>query len=669
MVKNMLNLLLGKDWVANREHILRLVAQDVSHGCGGRILMVPELISHDMERRLCTAAGDSASRFAEVLSFTRLARRVAEYSRSSIQECLDDGGRVAAMAAAALQLHSRLKAYAAVETKPEFLTALVDAVDEFKRCCITAEDLLFAARQTEGSLAQKLEELSLLLETYDSLCQRGKRDPRDQMTWLLELLEDGDFGQNHTFYIDGFPDFTRQHLAILEYLIQASPNVTVSLNCDRVGTGAMAFEKAGETAAALIKCANHAGVTVNITYIAEEPNPLASVRDVLFQGRISPQQNLPISLYRTESKYQECTAAAQQVLELVRQGSRYRDISIVCADMDGYRDLLSLAFHRCGIPLYLSGKEDVLQKSVIATVLAAMDAALGGFEQKAVLRYLKSVLSPLDVDTCDRVENYAILWNIQGAKWREPWQNNPSGLVKDWSEEDSRQLEALEAARERAMRPLIRLAQGFHDARMVNQQITALYTFLEDIQLADRLRVLSDQLDKQGDNRSAQIFNQLWEILLSAMEQLYDVLGRTVWDNSVFTRLFSLLLSQYDVGTIPPVLDAVMAGPVSAMRCQEVSHLIILGAEEGNLPSYGGMNGVLTDQERVTLRELGVPLTGGNMEGLQAEFAEIYGVFCGARKSIAVFCQAGQPSYVFRRLCELAGGEKTFPFVPAATVM
>ncbi|MBQ4606776.1 MAG: hypothetical protein IJB15_08710, partial [Clostridia bacterium] len=46
-------------------------------------------------------------------------------------------------------------------------------------------DLKQASLETEGSLAQKLEELSLLMEAYDSLCSRGKQDPRDQMTWLL----------------------------------------------------------------------------------------------------------------------------------------------------------------------------------------------------------------------------------------------------------------------------------------------------------------------------------------------------------------------------------------------------------------------------------------------------------------------------------------------------
>ena len=261
----MLHLLLGTDWTANRDEILRRISRDVENEKGGRILLVPELISHDMERRLCTAAGDTASRFAEVLSFTRLARRVADDLGVGMEECLDNGGRVVAMAAATRQLHSRLKAYASVETRPEFLTGMIDAVDEFKRCCITAQDLMKAASETEGSLAEKLEELALILESYDALCARGKRDPRDQATLLLEQMEEGNYARNHVFYIDGFPDFTRQHMAILEHLLVHAPEVTVSLNCDVIGSSKMAFEKAADTAQQIFRCARNAGVEVTVT--------------------------------------------------------------------------------------------------------------------------------------------------------------------------------------------------------------------------------------------------------------------------------------------------------------------------------------------------------------------------------------------------------------------
>lgn len=655
----MLTLLLGTDWVANRKEILNRISQDISKQKGGRILIVPELISHDTERRLCAAAGDTASRFAEVLSFTRLYRRVSDAAGHGTVECLDNGGRVAAMASAARHLHSKLKAYASVETRPEFLTGLVDTVDEFKRCCISAQDLMYASQQTEGALAQKLEELSLLLEMYDSLCQHGKRDPSDQMTWLLEQLENTDYAENHVFYIDGFPDFTRQHMAILEHLICCSPNVVISLNCDTPASSNPAFEKAGSTASDLFSFARRAGVDVRIQMVAPREDKLALVHSKLFHGSTHTCTDLKNALfvYRAQSVQEECAAAAERILSLIHSGARYRDICVVASDITAYQLAVNMTFRRCNIPVYQSGTEQILDKSVVTTVLSAIDAALSGFERRDVIRYLKSMLSPLELSACDQVENYVFLWNITGNRWREEWTNHPIGLGEKWTDHDYRTLEKLNTYREKIITPLTNLRKGFRSAVNVEQQVKALYAFLEEIQLAKRLSLLARQMEDKGDYRNAQMLDQLWDILLTALEQLHDILGNTCWDAETFTRLFRLLLSQYDVGTIPPVLDAVMFGPVSAMRCQETKHLIVLGALEGSLPGYGGSVGILTDQERTALRRLGVPLTGGGMEGVQAEFAEIYGVFCGALQSVYVSCPAGQPSFIYRRLLALTGEE------------
>ncbi len=654
----MLHLILGKDWTMCRDEVMNRIGADVRSRKGSRILMVPELISHEMERRLCLAAGDTASRYAEVLSFTRLARRVSDSMGSAAMECLDNGGRVVAMASAARQLSRRMKSYASVETKPEFLTGLIDGIDEFKRCCISSQDLRKAAEETQGNLAQKLEELSLLMEGYDALCSRGKRDPRDQMTWLLEQLEEGTFGEEHVFYIDGFPDFTRQNLAIIEHLIKVSPSVTVSLNCDEIDSPLLAFEKAGSTAQQIYQCACRAGVEAKVEILNGRTTPLQTVREKLFQGPITMGMAKDcLRTYRAESAYQECMAAANQIMELVRSGCRYRDIALVCTDMNVYEPLADLIFHRFHIPVYRSGTEEILQKNVITTVLTALDAALSGFDQRSTLRYLRSALSPLSTDACDLMENYAIIWGIRGQKWTKEWVNHPDGLRGVWDDNSRQLISALNESRYLAIAPLERLQNGFREAIDLKGQVLVLYGFLEDIHLEQRMAQLARELDQSGDNRSAQILNQLWEILLSALEQMYDVLGDTHWDAEHFTRLLRLLLSQYDVGTIPPVLDAVQMGPVTAMRCNQQKHLILLGAEEGKLPGYTGSAGVLTDQERVALRELGVPLTGGAMEGIQAEFAEIYGVFCGAAESISVCCSGEQPSFVFRRLSEMAGGE------------
>ncbi len=653
----MLTLILGTDWIANRQAVLSALADQVAREQPGQILMVPELISHDTERRLCTAAGDTASRFAEVLSFTRLLRRGAERQELAIPASLDNGGRLIAMASAAKMLASRLKSYASVETRPEFLAGLVDAVDEFKRCCITPADLMEASGQTEGTLAQKLEELSLILEGYDGICAQGKQDPREAMNWLLEQLEDCDFAQNHSFYIDGFPDLTRQHMAIVAHLIRHASQVTVSLNCDRVKSTRAAFEKAGQTAGDLVNLARQAGVEYRIVTVEPRQDGLEPMRQRLFQGQISPLEDLEghLTLVRSDSVFDECLIAAERVRELVKNGCRYRDIALVLADPAGYRGILSLVFRRCGIPLYLAGSDDILEKTAVSTVLTALEAGLEGLEQGTVLRYLKSLLSPLSPEECDRVENYAVTWGIRGEKWNMEWTFHPGGLGQEWDEQARQELSSLNEARARGIGPVAGLRRGLREAKNLVEQVEALYQFLERLDYARRLEELADQANAAGDLRASQEYNQLWEILCTAMEQLRLVLGEQSWEPEVFSRLFRLLLSQYDVGTIPPVLDAVSAGAVSAMRCQQTKHLMVLGASEGCLPSYAGSAGVLTDQERTQLRKLGVPLTGGAMEGVAAEFAEIYGCFCGATESVYVSCPAGQSAFVYRRLCAMLG--------------
>jgi len=650
----MLTLLLGTDWIRNREEILQQIADDVAQQKSGRIYMVPEFISHDTERRLCEAVGDAASRYVEVLSFTRLCGRVCDSAGHKMQECLDNGGRLVAMASATRQLHSRLKAYASVETKPEFLTSLVDAIDEFKRCCITSVDLMDAAAKTEGSLAQKLEELALILECYDALCENGNKDPCDQMTWLLSELECSNFAQEHVFYIDGFPDFTRQHMAILEHLIQYSPEVTVSFNCDSIPTRNIGFEKAADTALQIFNFAKRRNIPVEIRSVVPREDALSPIRRYLFQGYTDMKlPNEVLQLHHAETVYQECLAAAQRIKKLICSGARYRDISVVCTDIAAYRNSAEMVFRRCHIPAYISGTEDILNKSVISTVLAAVDTALGGFEQQDVFQYIKSSLTPLELNVADKIENYARMWGINGSRWLQPWGYHPDGLGCEWTQDSQKRLDELNIARERVVRPLLHLRDRFRDATYLAEQIVALYEFLEDIALRQRLELLAQEYSDKGDLRGAQILNQLWEILISALEQLYDVLGKTGWDWDTFTHLFRLLLSQYDVGTIPPVLDSVTVGAVSAMRCQQTKHLILLGAQEGLLPGYAGSTGVLTDQERTALRRLGVPLTGGALDGIQAELAEIYGVFSGATETVSVSCSGGQSSFVYQRLLQL----------------
>ena len=58
----MLRLLLGKDWKALRREILAQIGENVAARQEGNVLIVPELISHEMERALCAEIGRASCR-------------------------------------------------------------------------------------------------------------------------------------------------------------------------------------------------------------------------------------------------------------------------------------------------------------------------------------------------------------------------------------------------------------------------------------------------------------------------------------------------------------------------------------------------------------------------------------------------------------------------------
>ena len=187
----MLKLLLGKDWKINRDEVLRRIGEDVRACRKGCILMVPELISHDMERRLCSAAGDTASRFAEVLSFPRLANRVFQTVGGLGREELDKGGRLLLMYRAVQSVVSQLSVYARPSRRPAFLSGLIATVDELKSCCVAPDRLLEVSQELEGSVGDKLRDLAKIYAVYTGRTQQIALDPRDRLDRAVQALKQG----------------------------------------------------------------------------------------------------------------------------------------------------------------------------------------------------------------------------------------------------------------------------------------------------------------------------------------------------------------------------------------------------------------------------------------------------------------------------------------------
>lgn len=634
----------------------------------GNWLIVPEQYSHEAERELCARCGDTMSRFAEVFSFSGLARRILSEQGGAALPVLDKGGRLLCMTLALGGVGDRLKAYRSARRRPEFPALMLSAVDELKSAGVSAEQLQEAAAGCDARLGEKLQDAALLLEAYEAVVSNGRADPSDRLTLLAALLP-GCLGKAQRIWIDGFLDFTGQEREILRAMLQSGAEVTVCLTLDALHGEDEIFAVSRRAARSLKACAEELGLPVGLRAFAggEGKDPalrffterLFRFTDETFSGK-----NGAIALHRADGMAAECEFAAARALELVRGGARWRDIAVAARGFEDYRPLLESVFRHYGVPLYLTRRSELLQKPLPSLIAGAFEILENGWDVDEVLSYLRTGLTGLDSAACDLLSDYLYKWQLRAPAWqrRGDWKQHPDGYGAPVTADSEERLAEINALRRRVAAPLLNLEKRGKETATAAAQAAALARYFEDLRLPETLERRAAALQEAGQERLAAEYRQLWELIVSALEQFEAILGEAEMDFTAFGKLFLQMLSRYDIGTIPVSLDRVSAGDFDRMRRRSIRHLIVLGASDERLPLSGEQGGLFSDDERERLLSLGIDLGGAGEEELWREFALIYHVLTLPSETLDL-CYASaaadgtalRPAIVYKRASALFG--------------
>lgn len=665
----MLKLLLGRAGTGKTTEILGTMAREGERR--PQLLIVPEQHSHDAERQLCAVGGNGVSLCAEVLSFTRLASRVFSVAGGLAEPVLDAGGRLLLMDVALKAVEDRLKVYVRPSRKPPFLTQLAATVDECKGANISPERLFEVAGQVEGESGDKFYDLALICGAYEAYCEQRGADPRDKLTRLARALEGCPWGEGRDIYLDGFTDFTVQERQVLEKLVGQANSVTVALTCDGMaGDEEDVFGPARRTARRLLELAKRMGVESEVRVRSEKgaavARGIARVEEHLFEAVLPVFEETPegVELYRAMSPYSEVERAAAELARLVREeGYRYRDLAVTARSMEVYGPLITLIFPRYGLPVFLGGMDDVLQKPILTLVTGALDTVAGEYRYEDVFRYLKTGLTDLSRDEVDRLENYVLKWDIKGSRWTQAgeWNMHPEGYGGVWNEMLKARVAELDGLRRRVAEPLERLRRA--KEKTGEGLALALYGFLEEINLPRRLLERGAELHQGGEAALAAEYEQLWKLLCGALEQCAQLLGETGMDWEEFARLFKLVLSQYQVGAIPVSLDRVAAGEMPRLAHKHCKVLYLLGADDGAIPAVAPSPGLLVDEDRSLLAAFGLESAPRLIDKLWREMTIVYET-CALPSDRLIVSYAlagedggkGQPSFLVKKLRQLFPG-------------
>ncbi len=626
-------LVLGRSGTGKSDRLFKNMATEAPHR--RQILIVPEQFSHLAERRLFAVGGRALALGGEVLTFTRLASRVFSVAGGLAKPTLDGGGRVLVMYLAATQMGQGLTVYAKPSRKPAFLTGLLDTLDECKSYQVPFQALYAAGESIGGVLGDKLRDLSVIFNAYDTLCQTLGADPRDKLTRLAKALADSRWGEGMDFYLDGFTDFTPQQGLVLAALMAQGHSVHVALTCDHLEEdedGLGVFSPARRTAAFLIRLAEETGqrwtVSTQKDHLPGKAPALVHLEENLFSEAPRPWEDVPpVTCAAAQDPRREVEWVAAQVLRLVREeGYRFRDIAVTGRTFEGYEELVDAIFPRYGIPVFMARSQDILEKPVLALIVGALEAISSNYRYEEMFRCLKTGLAGLSDDQRDRLENYVLQWDIRGGKWTQsaPWHMHPRGFGNSWTEEDEEEVAALDALRRQVISPLERLKRS--SGTTGRDRAEALYRFLEDISLPATLESRTNALRARGELVLAEEYQQLWDILVSALESCATLLERVELSLDEFSKLFALTLSQYQVSAIPVALDRLTAGPCPRLGCQRFRAVFVLGCDDKRVPLCAASPGLFTDEDREVLRLRGFTLAPKTEDRLRREMTIVYHV-------------------------------------------
>ena len=309
--------------------------------------------------------------------------------------------------------------------------------------------------------------------------------------------------------------------------------------------------------------------------------------------------------------YAEAEAVAAHVLKLLKDGARCREIAIIMRDAEKYRGIIEAALEKSGIPFFFSEKSDLCSMPSVKFILSALRIKRYNWRTADVISYLKTGLCEISPTDAYLFEEYVSTWDIHGQQFLlGEWTMNPDGFTDRLSPRAMNILEAANRVREALTEPLLRLFILLDAAENIADACRALYKYMLDVSLEDKLAELSKKAAERGDIKQARELSRIYGVMLSTIASVAEAIGDEEADCEELTLILKTIFDKTEIGSIPTSIDEVAIGSASTFRASGIKYALIMGLCEGEFPAAVNDNGVFSEGDRAILADLDIELSG-----------------------------------------------------------
>ncbi|MBE6547272.1 MAG: hypothetical protein E7667_00130 [Ruminococcaceae bacterium] len=673
----MINILFGCSGSGKTEYIVKKIKESVQ-AKKTTYLLVPDQQLFTAEHMLADMPAQAGLYF-KVISFSRMCDMVFDRYGGRAYTPISSGMRSLIMWKSIKELSPVLLEYGSTPPSPEFADLMLQTADELKANSIHSDKIeCILDLEMRPDLKNKLSDISALTQAYNDSLEAllGKQAVmfEDKLERLCDTLSKHNFFESSTVFVDSFTDFTGIQHRILSQIMKQADNMCISVCSPARGFKAPHTESVSDTVKRLTRAARESGkefddITLNGNTRTHSPQ-LKLLEKHLWDFSASKQtlncssDKMPgdIELVSCSNEYEETECAALKILQAHKNGTKYSQIAVILRHPEERSGVIDAIFSKYNIPYFISEKAQLTATPAARFILASLRCISRNYRLSDVLTLLKTGLCGIENEDADLFEEYCLTWDIQGKAFLSPvWNMNPSGYVTDTNERSKKILSAANRVRAQLITPLNELRVKFSAAgQNTAELIGALLSYMEHHQLPERLSDLAELELSLGNIKQAGEILRVYDHLLSSLSDIYTVMKDTKLSTDDFITAIEIMLSHTDISSVPSTREFVTVGSAATLRVEGIKTAIVMEMCEGVFPSVPGDGGLLCDNDKESLEDLGLTFKARRQRLMSDELFYVYRALSKPSEKLIVttyssgICGGSKaPSAPWRRLLSL----------------
>lgn len=598
-------------------------------------VLVPEQFTMQTQRELVARQECQCIMNVDVVSFNRLAYRIFDELGMTDRNILEETGKNLVLRRVAGEQQEHLMLMKAGMKRAGYISEMKSIISELTQYCIEPEqlDVLINLEKETPLFRHKIKDIQTMYQGFKDYLQGKFLTGEELLEVCAQAVGKSELLKDSVIVLDGFTGFTPVQYHLLEALVMVVDEIVVTVTLDdredpyrSCGVQDL-FYMSKKTVKTLAEIAARKHIPIrepvwtkhgDKSRFADSPSLLWLERN-LFRPRPevyhleidedTVRHGQDIFFYSLPGPRQELEFIAGEITALVRtQGYRYKDIAIVCGDVELYGNYAREIFDIYGIPLFLDAKKDIVFHPMTEFLRQSLLVVEQDFSYEAVMGYLRCGLSGWKMEEADLLENYLLATNVRGfQKWQKKWVRR--GCVKEQQE-----LDKINALREHLLQQFLPLCEIFKEKGTVYEETKAFYEMIVSLDIERQLKEYEAYFKAQGETALAREYAQIYRVVMDLFDKMAELLGEEHMNVREYREILEAGMEASAIGIIPPGYDRVVLGDIERSRLSDVKVLFFAGVNDGLIPKAVEHGGIISQADRELFAENGMELAPTDRE-------------------------------------------------------